>query len=58
MSNTAVIAGQTYRYYNNFSKTYERETVEAIGADGYAFVNDGTRSKRIPVAVLAGWEMV
>lgn len=50
--------GQTFRYYNNFTKSYERETVLAIGTDGYATVTDGSRNKQMPVSALAGWELV
>lgn len=50
--------GQTLRYYNNCTKSYERETILAIGTDGYATVTDGNRNKRMPVAALATWEVV
>jgi hypothetical protein len=58
MSNTTT-TGQTFRYYNNFTKSYDRATVLAVGTDGYTTVTDGSRTKRIPSAHLAAdWEMV
>lgn len=58
MSSHHIQTGQTLRYYNNFTKSHDSETVLAIGTDGYATVTDGNRNKRMPVAALASWELV
>lgn len=57
MSSHTIQTGQTFRHYNNFTKTFDTETVLAVAADGYATVTDGSRTKRMPVAALATWEM-
>ena len=57
MSSSHIQTGQTFRYYNNFTKSHDTVTVTAVAADGYATVTDGSRVKRMPVAALATWEL-
>ena len=59
MSSTAITAGTTYRWYDNFSKTYRRFTVQSVNANGYAsIVTDEGVAKMQPVAAIRNAEAV